>query len=207
MSARGQLAQAMIFSSWKGIPYVRQYVVPANPRTTDQTETRTVFAFLNSVFRSLGAFGVVPWNLLAQGRPFINRNAMLKSNLSGMLPDLTLANFNGSAGAHGGPSMQGFTADAGGAAGEVDWTITVGPLPTGWTVNRAGVIAIHDQDPHLVYNGDYREQSVANPGPYLGTIAGLTTLEDYMVSGWIEYQKPDGTTAVSPSGTIVVAAT
>jgi len=31
--ARGQIGKAMVTSTWKGVPYARQYVVPANPQT------------------------------------------------------------------------------------------------------------------------------------------------------------------------------
>lgn len=40
LSASGTLASAITFSSWKGRPYVRTRVVPANPRTGLQTGMR-----------------------------------------------------------------------------------------------------------------------------------------------------------------------
>ena len=48
-SARGKLANSMVFSAWKGIQDVRQFVVPANPRTTEQVAQRGLFA--NAVAR------------------------------------------------------------------------------------------------------------------------------------------------------------
>ena len=38
--ARGQIAKAVVYFPWKGINCVRQYVVPANPQTDDQTTQR-----------------------------------------------------------------------------------------------------------------------------------------------------------------------
>jgi len=38
--ASGQLAKALVYFPWKGIPVVRQYVVPANPQSDDQVVQR-----------------------------------------------------------------------------------------------------------------------------------------------------------------------
>ena len=43
ISARGQIAQAMVFASWKGIPWVRQQFIPQNPKTADQQAVRLIF--------------------------------------------------------------------------------------------------------------------------------------------------------------------
>lgn len=39
-SASGQIAKSLVFATWKGIADVRQYVIPANPRSTDQVTQR-----------------------------------------------------------------------------------------------------------------------------------------------------------------------
>src|SRR3989304_2004372 len=39
-SASGQIAKALVFSTWKGLNIARQFVVPANPKTTPQTTQR-----------------------------------------------------------------------------------------------------------------------------------------------------------------------
>lgn len=43
ISASGQIAQAMVFASWKGIPWVRQQFIPQNPNTALQQAIRTIF--------------------------------------------------------------------------------------------------------------------------------------------------------------------
>lgn len=43
MSASGKLANSLVYMSWKGIDDVRQYVVPANPKTAAQQEQRGYF--------------------------------------------------------------------------------------------------------------------------------------------------------------------
>jgi len=40
MSASGKLANAIVFAGWKGIAYVRQYVIPANPQSSGQGDNR-----------------------------------------------------------------------------------------------------------------------------------------------------------------------
>ena len=42
--ARGKLGKAVVFMAWKGINDIRQYVIPANPRTTAQQAQRTKMA-------------------------------------------------------------------------------------------------------------------------------------------------------------------
>ena len=43
-AASGKLADALVYFAWKGINVVRQYVVPANPKTTLQTTQRGYLA-------------------------------------------------------------------------------------------------------------------------------------------------------------------
>jgi hypothetical protein len=46
LEASGTIANSMTFSKWKGRPYVRTRVTPANPRTPKQIGIRAVMAFL-----------------------------------------------------------------------------------------------------------------------------------------------------------------
>ena len=43
LGASGKIADTLVMATWKGIPYARQYVIPANPKTTDQTNQRNAF--------------------------------------------------------------------------------------------------------------------------------------------------------------------
>lgn len=40
LGASGQLGKALVFFNWKGLDVVREYVVPANPKTSGQTTQR-----------------------------------------------------------------------------------------------------------------------------------------------------------------------
>lgn len=53
ISATGSLAKAVTFSSWKGRAYVRQRVVPANPKSGPQTGMRAMMKFLSQEWTNL----------------------------------------------------------------------------------------------------------------------------------------------------------
>jgi len=38
--ARGQIAKSLVYLGWKGLKTVRQYVIPANPKSSDQQTQR-----------------------------------------------------------------------------------------------------------------------------------------------------------------------
>ncbi len=40
--ASGQFAKAMVFAGWKGVQYVRKYVIPANPMSVGQGDQRII---------------------------------------------------------------------------------------------------------------------------------------------------------------------
>ena len=50
--ASGKLGN-IVYASWKGINYARQYVIPANPQTTSQTTVRSTFANVTRLAQSL----------------------------------------------------------------------------------------------------------------------------------------------------------
>lgn len=67
LSAAGQLAKTLVYGDWKGIDWVRQYVIPANPKTADQQEQRGFFtaAILAWHVDGYTAEDVEAWNLYA----------------------------------------------------------------------------------------------------------------------------------------------
>jgi len=44
IGARGKLGKAIVYSAWKGINVVREYLKPANPQSGDQGDRRTILA-------------------------------------------------------------------------------------------------------------------------------------------------------------------
>ncbi len=53
LAASGSLAGAIVFSTWKGRPYVREHVVPANPKSQAQLGVRQMLKFLSQYWDSL----------------------------------------------------------------------------------------------------------------------------------------------------------
>lgn len=46
ITASGKLADAIVYSRWKGRDYVRQWLIPQNPRDPKQVNVRLAFALL-----------------------------------------------------------------------------------------------------------------------------------------------------------------
>ncbi|MBA7524656.1 hypothetical protein ES705_16797 [subsurface metagenome] len=67
LSASGALAKTLVYADWKGIDYVRQYVIPANPKTADQQEQRGFFSAAIDAWHIDGYTedDVTAWNLYA----------------------------------------------------------------------------------------------------------------------------------------------
>ncbi|MBA7576051.1 hypothetical protein ES695_17130 [Candidatus Atribacteria bacterium 1244-E10-H5-B2] len=65
--ARGKLANSLVYLGWKGLKTVRQYVIPANPKTADQQQQRGYFTTAVDEWHTDGFLSadVKAWNLLA----------------------------------------------------------------------------------------------------------------------------------------------
>lgn len=86
LGAKGQLAKTIVASTWKGIKTMRQYVVPANPRTTAQVAHRTLFSEVVALWKSFvtAATDISAWNRLAlqSGKPQSGFNHFTSSVLA-----------------------------------------------------------------------------------------------------------------------------
>jgi len=52
LSASGQFAKTLVAATWKGIPYMRKYVIPANPRTDAQRAHRAVWSAAVAAYKN-----------------------------------------------------------------------------------------------------------------------------------------------------------
>ena len=86
LGARGQIAKTIVASTWKGIKTMRQYVVPANPRTTAQVAHRTLFGKIVALWKSFitATVDISAWNRLAlqSGKPQSGFNAFTAAALA-----------------------------------------------------------------------------------------------------------------------------
>ena len=67
LDARGQIGKALVFSNWKGIQDVRQFVVPSNPNTAAQQTQRGKITSMNALWHSTPwtADDLTAWNVFA----------------------------------------------------------------------------------------------------------------------------------------------
>lgn len=84
--ASGKIANALVYFPWKGINAVREYVIPANPRTADQITQRTYFSDAVDEFHDANytAADVIAWNRYAGilEKIMSGFNAMIKKHVT-----------------------------------------------------------------------------------------------------------------------------
>jgi hypothetical protein len=66
ISATGKLANSLIFSGWKGLNVVRQWLAPANPQTTRQAWFRTMLAGTGKAVGKIETDGEIAAQLISQ---------------------------------------------------------------------------------------------------------------------------------------------
>lgn len=194
-AASGQIAKSLVFSKWKGRPYIRRYVVPANPQSTAQTLTRDTFAWGNAVWKVAPALLQAPWDLFATGQVLTGRNAFLSSVVRNLRGDADLTDIVFSPGAKGGLAADSIVVTPGVGTLTVDFTNPGGP--TGWTLDSAIACVIKDQDPAsgTLYQITADEDAVTQNQV---VFTGLDNVL-YSVGAWLQWSKDDGSTAYGPS--------
>lgn len=206
--ASGQIAHTQVYSSWKGRPYVRRYVIPGNPNSDAQKLTRRTFALLTSINKYAPAGVAAALTAYADVLRITRANALTKASLrrlvtnkgTDMAPiydDTDLLLSPGARGAPGLPAVT-ITPDDGELLVEVSGLV----LPSGWTGTPVVWTAASP-----VYTGATWEAvpdvvSVAegsDPTPAMGayaiTLSDLTNDQDYVVNTWAVYLRPDGLAA------------
>lgn len=182
----GQIAKTQVYSTWKGIPYARRYTVPANPRSTAQVQTRSVFSWLNFLWRTAPGDFTAPWRAAVVGRPLIDRNLFIKQNLPVLRTAGSLDGMVFSPGAKGG--IASLITITPGAASLTFAGADPGPLPSGWTVIALVGAAVKEQDPEM--DAFFEVFAVTDTAtPFTATINGLEAATDYAAAGWWVYQR------------------
>jgi len=82
LSASGQIGGAMVFSTWKGRPYVRSLVRPANPKSGGQVGVRSLFKFIAQNWAAIIAGSKATWEDRADQGVFSTFNAYMGYNQS-----------------------------------------------------------------------------------------------------------------------------
>ncbi len=80
LDASGSLAKTLVFSKWKGRNYIRQHVVPANPKSGGQVGVRSMFKFLAQIWNGLSAANKATWEDRAEDLVASTFNAFMSYN-------------------------------------------------------------------------------------------------------------------------------
>jgi len=199
LGAKGQIGKTLVASSWRGIATARQYVVPANPRSTAQQDNRTRFSFLQSLWKFLPSAALTAYDTYSKGRKFTAVNAFVQQNLPLIQAEVDLQALVLSPGTGGAFAPSAVSAATGTVAGSIDVTVTPSAdIPDTWTVVRCHVVALVDQEPTAAYSGPVGYGNDATD-PYVITITGMGAGAACVAYGFIEYTKPNGQTAYSVS--------
>lgn len=196
IGASGTIAKTQVYSKWKGRPYARRHVTPANPQSTEQTKTRDVFSVANAMWKSAPTLFQAPWDLFATGQVLTGRNAFISKYVKTLRGQALNSTMIFSPGAKGGlaPTAIAIVASAG--------TLTVGftnpATPTGWTLTSAIAACLFNQDPTLLTD---LTVTAAEDAVTMNSVAltGLTAAQLYTVGAWLKWTKPDGTFAYGAS--------
>lgn len=78
--ASGTIGKIATFSKWKGRPYVRQRVVPSNPKSALQVATRAILKFLSQAWVDVGSTPQGTWDDLAAASQISPFNAFVGRN-------------------------------------------------------------------------------------------------------------------------------
>lgn len=95
LEASGTVAKTITFSRWKGRPYVRQTVRPANPRSPGQQRTRAMLKYLSQAWQAVAALAKTSWSLAAEANKVSNFNAFVRANMMDWSSDLPPADTAG----------------------------------------------------------------------------------------------------------------
>jgi len=144
LGAAGQLGKALVFASWKGIPYARQYVIPENPKSTAQQEIRGIFYTLSEMWKRLPQLARDPWQAAVRGLALTDRNRHIQANVAILEDEVDMNELvmSVSSGQAIPPDSATFVPTAG--------TITVTPVaptpPVGYTLTSMTAAYVPDGD-------------------------------------------------------------
>jgi len=89
LSAASGCVGDVVFSKWKGIPYIRQRVIPANPRSGDQTKQRYMLSTALTLWQSIKAHTKAAWDLAMTGYALSGYNQFMDECIAKLIPQFT----------------------------------------------------------------------------------------------------------------------
>lgn len=129
MSASGSLAKTLTYAHWKGRPYVRQLVTPANPQSTAQVYTRAMMRYLSQQWGSFDPTLKAQYNDLAKQGNFSPFNAWVRLMMMRWTQGLTP--YENYPQEPGGPNPTLGTLTPTGGVGQITGTIVITTIAAG----------------------------------------------------------------------------
>lgn len=80
LDASGTIGNAITFSKWKGRHYIRERIIPANPKSALQISMRSSFAFLSQRWNALTTVQKQSWDSLGDSIAVSPFNAYMQHN-------------------------------------------------------------------------------------------------------------------------------
>ena len=81
LGASGTIGDTLVFSIWKGRAYVRQRVIPTNPKSASQTGMRSMFAFLAKQWTNIAGVDQDTFNADAESKSISPFNSYIALNM------------------------------------------------------------------------------------------------------------------------------
>jgi len=88
LTASGQIAKALVYSTWKGRAYVREYVVGANPNTLGQRTRRAFLGFISKMWANLSSTDQDSWATGAAAKNISPFNEFVGQNMDRQTDEL-----------------------------------------------------------------------------------------------------------------------
>jgi len=87
MDARGKLGNTLVFTGWKGIKTVRQFVIPANPNTAAQQTQRTRMSNTVATWKDIDSADRTAWGTWSgyEAKPMSGFNAYTKAQTKNLV--------------------------------------------------------------------------------------------------------------------------
>jgi len=149
LGASGTIAKTLVYSTWKGIPYVRTHVIPYNPQEVKQLEVRGIFSTLSEMYKRMPQLARDPWQAAVKGEPLTDRNLHVKENLKVLIDETTLdlLVMSVARGQAVPPASATFVA----GPGTITITGTADTLPVGYTLTTMTAAICKDGEPGEVF--------------------------------------------------------
>lgn len=184
LRARGQIAKTLVYADWRGIPYARTYVIPQNPRTSGQLQTRQAFEYLNAAYAVMAPILSQVYGALTRGRPLTDRNRWVQANLRSIRSASDTTDLVVSPGQSPIPTPQTVVFTP--AAGQVTIAAADPVLPDGWQFPILIGIAFSDGDPsntgpYTMFGGFDTD----NATPFSTVVTGLPAGDYHVAALWL----------------------